>query len=391
MSIVIRAKKFTRKHLGKIPIKISRIIGPFFWKRDIVYLTGYGGSIDRIGELAHQFDMFIKMGYLGMGPFCRATILVNREIANPALLKYWELYFNINYNPSVLTLFLASFIQYNTAFVKMPNSKELMHKNLAYTIVTKQWEENNRLPLIQISEMDYKMGWNKLRRLGLKEESWFVCLHVREPGFFRDWNIEIESYRDADISTYTNAIETITNAGGYVIRMGDNTMTQLPEMYHVIDYANSSDKSDWMDIFLCSQCRFFLGTTSGLFVVSTIFNIPCALTNVTPIVENPWSSHSLFIPKLCTNEEGTLIFKKLFESHLIRNYDGRKFKKFGLTMVDNTPNQINDLTIEMMQKLNSPKTYTNEDEKLQLKIKSFYPSLNSRMGKEFLKEHKELI
>ncbi|MDP6651393.1 MAG: TIGR04372 family glycosyltransferase [Gammaproteobacteria bacterium] len=62
--------------------------------------------------------------------------------------------------------------------------------------------------------------------------------------------------------------KAITDAGGWVMRMGDSTMKPLPTMPQVIDYANSDMKSDWMDVFLCAQCRFVIGTSSGLFTLN---------------------------------------------------------------------------------------------------------------------------
>ena len=66
----------------------------------------------------------------------------------------------------------------------------------------------------------------------------------------------------ADIGTYLPAIKTVVAHGGWVFRMGNPTMKPLPAMEHVIDYAYSDVRSDWMDVFLCSQCRFMIGTAA---------------------------------------------------------------------------------------------------------------------------------
>ena len=43
-------------------------------------------------------------------------------------------------------------------------------------------------------------------------------------GYSGDW----ENFRNADIGNYLGAIKEITQRGGWVVRMGDPTMTKLP-------------------------------------------------------------------------------------------------------------------------------------------------------------------
>jgi len=73
--------------------------------------------------------------------------------------------------------------------------------------------------------------------------------------------------RNANISDYTDAMRAIVARGGWCIRVGDPTMRPLDPIPGVVDYARSSSKSDWMDLFLCARCRFFLGNTSGYSVL----------------------------------------------------------------------------------------------------------------------------
>jgi hypothetical protein len=47
----------------------------------------------------------------------------------------------------------------------------------------------------------------------------------------------------------------------------------------VIDYAHTPYKSELMDMYLVSQCRFYVGTNSGPFDVATLFSKPMILVN----------------------------------------------------------------------------------------------------------------
>jgi putative glycosyltransferase (TIGR04372 family) len=115
-------------------------------------------------------------------------------------------------------------------------------------------------------------------QLGLPLDDWFVCLHVREGSLYND---HVEAYlRNADIRSYFKAVREITARGGWVVRLGDPTMTRLPEMERVIDYAHSRYKSDLMDIYLIKQCSVYIGSQSGIWDVAALFQKPLLMPNM---------------------------------------------------------------------------------------------------------------
>ena len=80
-------------------------------------------------------------------------------------------------------------------------------------------------------------------------------------------------FRNADVVTYLPAIREVIARGGYIIRLGDSSMRPLPKEKGIVDYALSNAKSEFMDLFLCSTCKFFIGTNSGLGLVPPIFGV----------------------------------------------------------------------------------------------------------------------
>lgn len=108
----------------------------------------------------------------------------------------------------------------------------------------------------------------------------YIVLHVRTPGFYGEDKASSD-YRSADIGTYLTAIRAITDAGLWVVRIGDRSMPRLPVMKHVIDYPFGSDKSDLMDFHLIQNCEFYMGMDSGPMDVARLFGKPMFLTNVT--------------------------------------------------------------------------------------------------------------
>lgn len=369
----------------------TNVLGPLFWKMGIVFLTRQFGNPRRIGEMALQFDLYVKMGFLGYGPSSRGILLAREEeISNLCLMKYWQRYICVISHPLLFHLFFpfAALTQYNTYYVKMPDGK-VLYEGIACRSIQQQWEEQGRQQLLTLSGSHYKRGWDCLEKLGVPRGSWFVCLHVRDGGYLNERDDSPDTYRNADINTYLLAAKTIVNAGGWVIRMGDPTMKHLPPMDHVIDYVHNEAKSDWMDIFCCAECRFFLGTNSGLLVVPFVFGVPCALANITPMQERPLSGKDVFIPKLNWSEdkERYLTFEEAISPQLRYCYDSNIFKSLKIRIIDNTPEEINDLVLEMLERLNGNFEYNEEDECLQ---ERFYKLLlyqrdgnGSRIGNSF--------
>lgn len=112
-------------------------------------------------------------------------------------------------------------------------------------------------------------------RMGLPRDAWFVCLHVREGGYKGDWENKVNS----DIGNYLGAIKEIAKRGGWVVRMGDPTMTKLPVLDRVIDYAFHPGQSATMDVYLVKECSFYVGLGSGLLDTAFLLGKPVVMTN----------------------------------------------------------------------------------------------------------------
>ncbi|MBI4063324.1 MAG: TIGR04372 family glycosyltransferase [Elusimicrobia bacterium] len=112
----------------------------------------------------------------------------------------------------------------------------------------------------------YKQAHRLRIQMGIPTSDWFVALHVREGGFYGD--AAMNGHRSASIGNYLEGIQAITRAGGWVVRLGDRSMTPLPPMERVIDYPRTSFKCDLMDLYLLKYSEFFVGCDSGVSCVA---------------------------------------------------------------------------------------------------------------------------
>ncbi len=166
------------------------------------------------------------------------------------------------------------------------------------------WEQEVQRPvLVEFSEIERKSCKESLQKIGLSGEDWFVCLHNREAGYHQDQT----DLRNSSIVNYQLAIKKIVDAGGWVFRMGDSSMTLLPKMERVVDYPFTEFKSELMDLFLVKNCRFYLGQNSGLVDVAYLFGKRCALVNTTE-----WA---IGFPRL---ENSRVIFKHFYSLKMKR-------------------------------------------------------------------------
>lgn len=141
-----------------------------------------------------------------------------------------------------------------------------------------RWPERYAGPLhVELRAERQRLAERLREEMGLPQDAWYACLHVREGGFRGDQH----SGRSASIANYLDGIKTITDAGGFVVRLGDASMTPLPPMERVIEYPHTRFKSELMDVYLISHCRFFVGTNSGPLDVAWLFERPVVLANVT--------------------------------------------------------------------------------------------------------------
>ncbi|HET9132593.1 MAG TPA: TIGR04372 family glycosyltransferase [Terriglobia bacterium] len=218
---------------------------------------------------------------------------------------------------------------------------------------------------------------------------------MREPGFHKAWHEKHPGTRNADVLTYMKAVHSIIDRGGYVVRMGDPTMKELPLLEGLIDYAHSEMKSEEMDVFLCGKARFFIGTNSGLGLVPPIFGVPCALTNWSPIALPQWYPRDRFIPKRIYSKQlkRNLTFEEMFASPAGWQQFNHYFESEELEVIDNTPEEIDELILEVLDETEGKATWSDEDQRLLeaynevvLRHGSY---VGARIGRVFLLEHQE--
>jgi putative glycosyltransferase (TIGR04372 family) len=260
-------------------------------------------------------------------------------------------------------------------------------------------------PHLSFTESEEKLGKIKLESMGIQSDALFICFIGRDPKYlqmiYSESDFSYHDYRNTDVKNYLLATEEMANRGYYAIRMGSAVAESLASNNPgIIDYATNGQRSEFMDIYLGAKCHFFISVGTGIDEIPEIFRRPTLYVNVVPL-ENvkSWNRNHIFITKKywLDKEQRFMTFREIIESGAGRFYETHQFIDMGITLIENTPEEILEVTIEMEERLKGTWVTTDEDEDLQRRFWSLYkPSelhgkIYSRIGAAFIRKYRTLL
>jgi len=357
----------------------------------ILQLTAPG----RIGHLCTDPAAFIKKQILGMEPRYHGVLISPPSFAdNQCLLEYWDRYFCVVRSPIAAKILQRlhryDCVNYNAMILAF---NETAH----YIAVERAW--GTRPPLLTLTEAHRARGRAWLESQGVPAGAEFVCIHNRETGYAPQ-DDDINMYRNSSIANYLVAAEELVRRGYWCVRMGGPTQSRLPKSPGVIDYAHLDSRSDWLDVFLCAEARFFLGASSGLLYVSTLFGRPVAAANQAPFsTVLAFSAIDVALPKLLWSEreQRYLTFRETFDSDVSNLRFAEKYREQGIRTVENSGEEVRDLALEVLDRVKGTAAYEAKDEELQRRFLALmrpghygYGGIN-RVGRDFLRKYESLL
>ena len=287
-------------------------------------------------------DFFAKRKLLGLDAR-RYVVLTRPElIANQFYLDLWRPYFEIVAAPTVPIY--PDCIRF---LVDCPMVLELDGVWLpfmeAVAQVEQRWCEQKRSPLLSLPLEVVERGWVYLATLGIPRDRWFVTINVREHGMVSGRVDDFSSVRNANLADYIPAVAAIVKAGGHPIRIGrEKTRINVPSL---IDLGTAPD---WLDIFLLSQCKFFLGMNSGPAWVAGTFGVPALLVNWAPkAVPYGFGNARMLYKRLCKTVDGSIV-NPLEGDPLNYIESGKLLNRMGVKAVSNSPQEIEKAVVGMV-------------------------------------------
>lgn len=348
----------------------------------------------RIGHFAADTELYLCERDLGLRDKSGVDIFYHsRPICNKFLAKMWDRVLHTSRYAYVLYKANRWLPGHETHEVTLPSDRD-----------TKDLLSRTRQHLFFTPEEDEK-GKAALRMLGIPEGSPFVCLHARDPLYLKATHAKSDfryhDYRNSSWRNYTGSMEDLAKRGYYALRMGKVVAEPLGATGpRIIDYSMSPLKSDFLDIYLCAKCSFFVGDASGLSSIPMVFRRPSVMVNLIPLEYAPsWHSYPLFIPKkLFSRKTGHFLrFREVLESGAGRFLATDQYEREGIEVAENTAGEISSVAIEMDERLNGKWKEAPGDEELQrsfwslLKSSELHGTIRSRIGADFLRNNRELL
>ena len=287
----------------------------------------------------------------------------------------------------------------------------------AVNLSAKHWQRCTiRSPHIKFTAAEHTRGNSLLSELGIPYGAPWVCISNRDSGYL-DRVLPPESnapggtwtyhnFRNFEVSTLRDAAEALTQRGYYVVRMGTHVAEPLvTDNSMIIDYANHKAQSDFADVYLPAHCKFSISADSGIFGVPCIFGKPCAVVNhpslLTPYTYYPWNSTPYLIKRFLNfHTNNYLTLREILQAGLSQIDATCELEKAGVVLVNNTANEVRDLSIEVDDRLCGVWHNDPRDELLQQRLlnilRTYSPqivhgNLHARIGASFLRAHQYLL
>ncbi|VFM96146.1 MAG: putative glycosyltransferase, TIGR04372 family [Candidatus Kentron sp. G] len=249
-------------------------------------------------------------------------------------------------------------------------------------------------PHLGFTEEEEARGRAGLRAMGIPEGALFICMIVRDGAYLIARNRAYwrkhayneshrnGSHRNSNVQNYILAAEELANRGYYVLRMGAKVHEEIKSTHsRVIDYATNGMRSDFMDIYLGAKCYFCISTGMGFDGVPTIFRRPIAYVDLVPLDYLPtFSKNFLGITKhhIDSKDNRELTLGEIFSRGVGFPRSSKDYESKGIYLVENSPEEIRDLVIEMAERLSGTWQRREEDEDLQGRFWEIFPSDDAR-------------
>ncbi len=355
-----------------------------------------------IGQIAH-LDIYFKLETLGMlGPGETIICLDDATPVNRSLLSYYAPFASrIVANREVLHKLAGKtkLLDQSTVMVRLADGGDVRYHALFYD-VAEAWRQQERPPLVSLRPAHRVAGRQWLSSLGMPDDGWFVTFHCRVTRNHQD-------IRSVRLDTYARAMEAVIRAGGWVVCMGPPSLMGLidthPKIINRQDHRARGD--DWKDVFLLADCRFFVGCTSGPADVVNAFGVPSIKVNTLQLGLQAACNHDLFIPKLFLSRRSGRLLTMV---EILEHYgtacgpDPSDIAALGVDMIDNTPEEIEAVVCEMIERLDGAAVDIEPwEEAAQRRLREFRqdPGVGhgpivagkSRMGRDFLRRNASVL
>lgn len=360
--------------------------------------------VDAIGHLIGEPDFYIRELFLNKKSKNKKIVLLLPidKVANKYYLKFLKNDFII-IKSTIACKILEPFLilpfvtinpdKYFTDINITDNIK--FKKNIANfninTVIRKTFPKFT----IELNAKEKKENFELIKKFKLEKFDGYVTLHFRD---YRYRDIMPGPRDTKNLLSYNDLIKYLINEKKLaVIRMGrGKEIVPYPQKIEgFYDYAASSNASDKNDILLMGNSKLFIGTNSGLALLSYKFRVPSCYLNYVPFSKSSMAPYSYYFPKLYKDKKNNrlLTVSQIVSSDIFNSIDPKDYKNY--EVIENNSNDILNFVKEFI--LRKDNNYIESKESLELRAR-FYKIMenkffygNKNISSYFLTKYKNLI
>jgi putative glycosyltransferase (TIGR04372 family) len=239
---------------------------------------------------------------------------------------------------------------------------------------------------IKFTDEEKKVGLAQLQAMGVPPNAAFVCLAVRDSAYKEGENFNYHSYRDDDIGNFLFSAEALTKMGYYVVRMGAKVeYKMISDNTKIIDYSCNGMRSEFMDIYLGAKCSFAISSNSGWDSIPKIFRRPIVYVNAAPVgyLSTSSSKHLLLCKRhLSKASSNQLTLREILSSGIGYYLRAEHYKNAEIELISNTPEEIHDVVMEMVERIRGTWLESARDTELQERFQNIFSAHSENLVKD---------
>ncbi len=261
------------------------------------------------------------------------------------------------------------------------------------------------MQLHEFTDSEIRDGTKFLSDLNIFKDQQYICYAVRTESYYlrlaeQGVAVKPRSVRNPNEELYLEALTQFNGTELPIFRMGKDIENALDvkRFPAVIDYANTK-RSDFLDVFLLSRCKFLLVGNTGLFWITSIFGKPTVHCDVYDIRHIQLSNDVWIFQKVLFKNENRVATLSEMLKMRSEYSDERHQDRLGVELIKNTADEILAACNEMNSRIDGTWITTPQDEELQqryldLVVKySDQPTWRGggRVGTQFLRDNQDLL
>ena len=257
-------------------------------------------------------------------------------------------------------------------------------------------------PLIKFDKKEIEAGEKFLEKNNINKSDKIICIHARSTKYRNEKFIGV---RNSSIKNFEKSINFLTDMGYKVIRMGrsENDII-LPNNNNFINYATSTDQSDFLDFYLISKSKFCVCASSGLLEIMVAMRKPILIHNCYPLINliHFFGDYKkLVLPKKIVNKKTKKLqsFVKTFKKDFVNSNTKsiissiEDLEKNGIDLIENTDLEILNGVMEMYNLVINKKNIDIDQSKFMMNYNRTFCGLspNIKIASDFYKENIDLF